>query len=481
MTPEETKKENKDQEHWDQHCFTFSRKDSLSTGTGTGKLEYESKIAQILLDAPNGKEKNIAKVSYHAYTSSGDDRPLFFCFNGGPGAASVWLHVGAFGPKIVNNLDVENYHHGQAIINNENSLLPYGDLVFVDPVGTGFSEVKSEEEQKKFMNEGDDATSLAEFIYRYLDQERCWGRPVFLVGESYGGFRISLLAKTLIDRYSIYPKGLLFVAPFLSGVSIEEKPSNIIAQGNFAVSYAISAWYHGKSSIKAKSIKDTFQQAKDFIRTEWLPALLEKPISEIDEILLKAYGALIGVLPEVLRENQGMFHVLDFSKELFPGEAQYPGRLDSRFLSEHPLSYAPSYVDPALSAIGRSITYKYLEYLSRDFSFQSKIRFEGLSSSVMELWTFKDPFYESALTSLGAAMKQNPTMKSYFIGGHYDLAVTASGIEYDINRLPISSGLRKNIKLDLFEAGHMMYVKQDILAKIVERVSQWFTLKKSLV
>lgn len=462
---------------WEPKPFKHSMTGFLELEGGK-KLSFEAVHEQILLDAPESKKKECAELTYTSYKAEGEARPIFFCFNGGPGAASLWLHMGAFGPKIISNLDITDAGKGQKLEANPHSLLPYGDCVFVDPVGTGISTYESLDLAKEFWNENGDVQSLASFIYKYLFAHKAWGRPVYLVGESYGGYRISLLCHELIDAYGIYPEGLFFVAPFLSGTSLIETPENIIAQANYLIAYIVTSWFHGRSSLRdtVNSEEEVYRIAKEFIHKEVLPRMITQPLPSIDKEVLSKLSEMLGVELGMLEESQGAFNVLDFSRYLFPGEAKYVGRLDSRFLSEFPLTFSPAYIDASRSHYEKSYCSQTQKYFSQEFGLETGNKYEYISPTVHENWVYKEAFLSKALDALSQSMKQNPKMKIYSVAGYYDLAVPASCVSYDLDHLPISDTLRKNIKLDFFPAGHMMYIQTESLEKLVGGAAAWFEL-----
>lgn len=443
----ETKEKKEVESTWNAECRTLVKKNK----------NYSTICGEISVDSPSGdaEKKDTAKVFYTAYLSS-KKRPIMFLFNGGPGGGSVWLHLGGFGPKRVQGLDVDSKVEAK-LVDNKETLLSKSDLVFVDPIGTGLSTYKDEETLKDFCTEKADASYLAQFISRFMNQHKRWGHTLHLCGESYGGYRVALLAYELITKHDIHPTGIFFVAPFLSGAGLTEADPNVIAEANFLCGYAVSAWYHKKSSLNqsCKNESSAHKKAKEFIFEKYLPARLLKNTYELDKSLLKKLSDYIGISVEDIKKEG--INITSFCNKLFPNK-NFAGRIDSRYTLEHPMTLSP-YLDASCLVIGSKLTPHINAYLINQIGWETKERYLSLSEKVNKVWRFEDPFSELAFASLRAAMKLAPKMFIYAAGGYYDLAVPMSCVEYDLKQLADTESLSKRIHVEAFPAGHMMYVQ----------------------
>jgi carboxypeptidase C (cathepsin A) len=460
----------------------FSSQHTFGSGCAISeKFEYHAVVSQILLDADCGKKPKSAKMGFTSFSkihsvshaeadSLRQKRPLVFLFNGGPGSASFWLNVGAFGPFRVSGLDVSDDPVDMSLIENEHSLLPHADLVFIDPIGTGFSEVMNDEIEKYFLDEVSDAQSVAEFIAQYLGRHDGWARPIVIAGESYGGYRASLATERLIDQFGIYPSGLLFVAPFLSGVSIEEVPENAIARMNFFKTFAVTAWYHKKSSLNVhcKTVEQAYEAAHQIVFKDLLTDFVTLNLKDWTMESLQKISVAIGIAPEVLKREGNAFYTHQFSKELLNPLQQYVGRLDSRYVLASQLDFSKGYSDPSLHILNRKIVTQTNALYFGKLQVKYSHRYKHSSETVSKQWIYKNSFFASAFSAVKLCLEKNPQMRIYAATGYYDLAVPAATVDYDFSHLGFSSDSRvKHVK---YPAGHMVYVHEETLKKLSEDV-----------
>ena len=492
--PEEQKKEANSAKDeiisWTTDVFEFKTTFCLNTlSSEQEKASFTSVVSQILLDDPKElRKKDTAKMGFTAYFADSANRheenqrrPVAFCYNGGPGSASLWLHLGAFGPYRATNLDFSSVDLGKysTLVENQWTLLNYCDLVFIDPIGTGFSQAKSQEAEQAFFSDKADAKSIAQFIERFLSKYKLWDRDVYLVGESYGGYRSALVAQELLDDKGIYPKGMLLIAPFLSLAANEELPEHVVARTGFFTAFATTAWFHKRSSLNSscKTAEEAYLQASEFFKSEILLPLFNESLACMPKPLIAKMAGVMGIPADILSEFGDGFSTLHFSQHLFPGLAKYPGRLDSRYTLSHQLEYFPCYQDPAISVLDVRLTQLTNAFLRRTLQATTPIAYCH-SGNFGAKWHYEQ-VGGSAMAALSSVMKKNPHMKIYSAAGYYDLAVPAAGIDYDFKHLNISRELEMNIKREKFEAGHMMYVEVDNLASILEGAASHFLWKKS--
>ncbi|MBP6218709.1 MAG: hypothetical protein KA436_08995 [Oligoflexales bacterium] len=447
---------------WSKEVRTIKKQD-MCKGLG-----YQAICGEILVDSPSGDidKKESGKVFYTAYFSD-QIRPVIFFFNGGPGAASVWLHLGAFGPKRVDGLDVDSHQH--ALVENQETLLNVADLVFVDPIGTGFSSCR-EGLIKEFCGEKTDASYLSQFIIKFMSSYKIWDRPIYLCGESYGGYRSALINYELITKYGLHTKGMILVAPFLSGISTEESAPNIIAEAHFLCGYIVSAWYHGRSSLSklGQDEQSIYQKAKQFAYQEYLPARLKSPLYQLDSELLEHLANMSGIDLSTLKK-EGL-NIQTFCAHLFPGEHRYPGRIDSRYTLQQPVSFSPIYLDPSTVLLSQKLSPATNTYLRQELGWESADSYVMLSKQISEIWQYEEPFYSSAFEALRAGLKLSPRMSIYTAAGYYDLAVPLASVEYDLLQLADTAELAQRLRLEHFAAGHMMYVQEKSRKKLSQSI-----------
>lgn len=434
-------------------------------------LEYKAVCGEILVDSPS-KEKSkeqSGKIFYTSYTSKKETSNVVFCFNGGPGSSSVWLNFGAFGPQRVSNLDVDE-ESDSCLINNAETLLNSGNLVFVDPMGTGFSSCE-EEEFKHFCTEKADASYLSQFIVNYLTQNSLWGKKIFICGESYGGYRTALISEVLIKKYSVHPAGLILIAPFISGVSIEETNPNVIGEAHFLIGYIMTAWYHKKSSLNSEcdDEKTAYQKACAFAYGQFLPARMKNPLARLNSSLLDELSALIGISKDLISKSN--LDVFQFSHHLFQGEKRFVGRIDSRYTLPHPLvATSDEYTDPSLMTMSRKIVSNAQAFFCNQMGWKDKKIYAAFSDEVSRYWKYEDYFLASAFRALQNSLKLSPKLKVHVAAGYYDLAVPAATVEFDLNQIAETEDIQNRITCELYPSGHMMYVQETSLQKLSKSI-----------
>lgn len=461
--------EKNETQKWNQEIKKIVKENSWS-----GKA-CQTVCGEILVDSPakeNPKLK-VGKVFYTAYFSlTEQERPLIFLFNGGPGSSSVWLHFGAFGPQRVNHLDVAT-KLTSSLVENTESLFNVADLIFVDPIGTGFSSC-AEGELKNFCTEYADSVYLSQFITSFLSQHKAWGRRIFLCGESYGGYRVSLIAQHLTKKESLHPAGLILIAPFISGVAIDDVAPNILGEAHYLIGFILAAWYHKRSSLNqtCKNEIEVYQIACDFAYHEYLPSRLAKTLPFLEKNLHEKLSQFTGISTEFFCKYN--LNVATFSEYLFPKEKCFPGRIDSRYVLEHPLVMNHvEYIDPSHVVFSQR-----LNTFTQDYYF-AKICWEGnkpyilMSDEVSKNWRYEEPFYSSAFQALQTVLKLSPDLKIYAAAGYYDLAVPAATVEFDLKQLPETKDMEKRIQLEFFQAGHMMYVHEESHKKLASSVREF--------
>jgi carboxypeptidase C (cathepsin A) len=326
---------------------------------------------------------------------------------------------------------------------------------------------------KEFCTEKADVNYLAQFITSFLSQHKLWGRPLFLCGESYGGYRVSLLSYELITKYDLQCEGLILIAPFLSCTSLIEAAPNLIAEANFLCSYAVSAWYHKRSSLNriCKDEASAYKKAKEWIFETYLPARFRCSPHELDSSLIKKLADLCGVSFDALMK-EGL-NVARFCNNLFPHSKSYAGRVDARYTLEHPLSLSP-YLEPSCVILGSRLSPHMNAYIFNEVGWEGKERYINLSMKVNEAWRVEDSFSELAFTSLRSVLKLSPKLRLYAAAGYYDLAVPLSSVEFDLTQLADTASLKQRIHMQAFPAGHMMYVHDKSRKDLSKGIGKFF-------
>ena len=417
-----------------------------------------------------------ARIFFMAYTL--DDagnrirRPLTFSFNGGPGSASVWLHLGAIGPKRVPmNPDGTMPAPPYQLVDNEYTWLTQSDLVFIDPVGTGYSRAVRPELASKFFGLQGDIESVGEFIRMYLTRSERWTSPLFLAGESYGTTRASALSGYLIDR-GIAFNGIMLISTIMNFETTNFAPGNDIPYVLFLPSYAATAWYHKKlgADLQSKSVQDVAAEAESWASNEYTLALEKGDKLSGQErqdaiVKLSRYTGLSAIFLDNanLRVSLNMFR-----KELLRSERRSIGRLDARFkgYDTNIASDSPDY-DPSEAAIRPPYTSTFNNYVRSELGYKSDLEYYILGGGITSPWNWgTNNNYVDTSVALRNALARNPYLKVFVAMGYYDMATPYYAADYTLHHISIDSMLLRNISTGHYEAGHMMYIDEKSLARM---------------
>lgn len=448
-----------------------------------GKLSYTATVGMMPLNDEFGETQ--AGIFFMAYTKDGVEdsskRNLMFSFNGGPGSSSVWLHLGAVGPKRVilepdGNMPAPPY----ALEDNELSWLEDTDLVFIDPVGTGYSRPAKEDGGKKYWSLEGDIESIGEFIRMYLSRSKRWTSPIHLVGESYGTTRAAGLSSFLLDSKGIALNSIVLVSSILNFQTARFHKGNDLPYQVFLPTYAAAAFYHGKSGYK--TLREALEAAEKFAAGEYVLALSQgSSLSAGDrKKVISQLVKLTGLSADYIESTDLRVDIHRFCKELLRKEKRTVGRLDSRYIGIDANSSTdqPDH-DPSMTAIMAPYTTTLNQYLSTSLGWESDTPYYIFNpGELWKNWSYGDASHGHPDTSecLRAAMSKNPFMKVFIASGYYDLATPYFATEFTLDHLGLDPSLRKNIETQYYEAGHMMYVHTDCLAKLKKDVSSF--LKK---
>jgi len=417
-----------------------------------------------------------ARIFYIAYTLDGvsdpKTRPLMFSFNGGPGSASVWLHLGAIGPRRVRMLDDGMMPPPPYDMeDNQQTWLDQTDLVFIDPVGTGYSRAAKQELASKFFGLKGDIESVGEFIRLYLGRSERWSSPLFLVGESYGTTRASGLSDYLFD-HGVGLNGILLISTVMNFQTIRFADNNDLPLVLILPSYATTAWYHKKLSpqMQSKSVSDVAKEAREFAGNEFMPALMRIDTLSPQERsnLADKYSQFTGLSRDYVERNNFRIELSKFMKELLRDRRRSIGRLDSRFLGiDRNASGDEPDDDPSMNAIRPPYTAAFNDYVRRDLGYKSDVEYYILGGGITSPWNWNtNNGYADTSIPLRDAMAKNPYMKIFIGCGYYDMATPFYAAEYTVSALNLDPSLRKNIAFNYYEAGHMMYIEKNSLKKL---------------
>lgn len=439
------------------------RKDHVATLAGTS-LKYQTTAGLMPIRAKNGDVEG--RIFFTAYRRtdlpSGQKRPLTFVFNGGPGSASVWLHLGLAGPKRPKMGSPEGFMPPPPyeIVTNEDSMLPESDLVFIDPVGTGYSRPEKPELGKRFWSVDGDISSVGEFIRSYLTTENRWLSPIFVMGESYGGIRGSGLANWLHGR-GVGLNGLILVSPYIGSLVQDGGKGNDAPFAFNLPTFAVSAWYHKKlgPDLQRKTADQVYREAMDFVYDEYLPAL-----ERGDNLSAVRRKALIGKLHRLTGLSEAYLddanlRVSDYHwyKELLRKDRYVVGRYDARFTgmdrvwnTDHPDD------DPSYTQVGPAFTSAINDYLPNDLGYKTTNRYyilgEGLGG-----WDYPRGVLDES-EALRQAMHSNPYTKVMVAMGYYDLACPMGSVDQILDKMELDPRLKGNIVRKRYAAGHMIYL-----------------------
>jgi carboxypeptidase C (cathepsin A) len=410
-----------------------------------------------------------------AYTRDGSGaastRPLSFIFNGGPGSASVWLHMGAFGPRKVRlNADGSNAPPPYVYEDNANTLLDQTDMVFIDPVGTGFSRAARPELGPKFWGLDEDIRAMGEFIRLYLTRYERWGSPKFVAGESYGTTRASHLSGYLVDR-GISLNGVVLISAVLNFGASAMDVGNDLGFINFVPSYTATAWFHKKlpADLQRLTLEQATAQAERWAETDYARALMRgSRLSDAERrAAAEQFARYTGLAAGFVEQNDLRVNLGRFNQELLREKRLTTGRLDSRFTSYSTDPGAErGQFDPSEATIRNSFTPIMSDYVRRELNYRNEDVYYILGGGIGR-WRYpQSNGYANVVPSLERAFAKNPDMRLYVAESYYDMATPYYAVEYTLAHMAVDPAIRAKITIDRFAAGHMMYIEAASMVKL---------------
>jgi carboxypeptidase C (cathepsin A) len=422
-----------------------------------------------------------ANLFFIAYTKDGEPdpakRPILFSFNGGPGSSSVWLHMGALGPKMVLMTDEGNtLPPPYKYVDNPNTWLDKADIVFIDPMMTGFTRPAGKSVLNEFTGYDNDLRFVGDFIRLYISKYARWSSPKFIAGESYGTTRAAGLAGYLQDRYNLNVNGIVLISAILDFGTVRTDRGNDVPFPLQLPTFAATAWYHKKADSRFTSLSSLLQEVQQFATGEYAAALMKGdklPDAERAAIINKMHD-YTGLSKEYLDQTNLRLYVGRFNKELLRKEKKTVGRLDARIIGQDYDEAGDEFdYDASLDiAIYGCYTAAINDYIKRDLKYDNDLPYEILTGRVGQ-WTNSQNKYLNVAEPLRAAMVKNPFLKVWICNGYYDMATPYFATDYVIHHMFLPKDLQKNISFTYYEAGHMMYIHKPSLQKLKKDYDQF--------
>jgi carboxypeptidase C (cathepsin A) len=445
---------------------------------GSQTIHYTAHTGTIILRDDDGKPR--ASFFTIAYTRDGADpatRPVTFTFNGGPGSSSVWLHMGAFGPKrVVYADDIGNATAPPyRLTDNEATILDVSDLVFIDPVTTGFSRAIPLADAKKFHGFEADVESVGELIRLWTTRNARWSSPKFLAGESYGTTRAAGLAGWL-QRQGYYLNGVMLISSILNFGTARFDSGNDLAYILFLPTYTATSWYHKRlpGELQQMPLERVVADAEEFALGEYTHALMlgDKLSDDRRRTVVEKLARFTGLSPRYIEQTNLRIDIRRFDKELLRDERRTVGRLDSRFIGiDIDAAGENPEFDPSYASIYGEYTAVLNDWVRRGLKFETDLPYEILTGKVRP-WSY-DRFqnqYLDVAETLRAAMSQNPHLRVLVANGYYDLATPFAATHYTFARMQLDPSLRNNVMMTYYPSGHMMYIERDSRRQLREDV-----------
>ncbi len=445
-------------------------------------VEYSANAGETYLRDKEGEPK--ASIFTFAYTKKNlaDDevRPVTFVWNGGPGSASVWLHMGTYGPKRVSVPSDASYPGAPPypVLDSPETILDVTDLVFVDPVGTGFSRALGDHESKEFWGLNEDGRSMAEFIQTWVTENGRWNSPRFLLGESYGTTRGAVVAKILEGDLMMGLNGIIFISQALDYQgSTPYVRDNIIAHITYVPTMAAAAWYHDKIEPRPESLEVFLTEARAFATDELLPALFKgNTLDDSERARIRDRLAwFTGLSPEYVERANLRVQGTRFRKELLREQGLAIGSLDARYISDE---IDDLNADPQSDAADRAVSSAFkavmMDYMRKDLGIDwDRTYLAPADDELSGQWRYRtvpdgksyEPMFVNTARDLAEALRINPSLKVMVASGYYDLVTPFFDAEYTLNRHDIR---KEQVDYKYYGGGHMMYVNDPSRTQLLE-------------
>lgn len=461
---------------------------------GGARVRYTATAGYLPLFEESGE--HLANVYFTAYTRddvpAGSDRPITFAFNGGPGAASLWLHLG-LGPKRVRmaepgadtRFDVDDpLPPPYELVENEHSWLDLTDLVFIDPVGTGYSRPAPGVARSRFHGYVEDIDYLSEFIRLYTTRFERWSSPKFLAGESYGTTRVAGMSDHLQQRHGMFLNGVILISASINFQTRIPHPGNDLPHLLHLPTFTATAWYHNRLDPELQQdLGRTLAEVEEFVLSDYSEALMrgdDLPPAERDRIV-RALARYTGLSPEFVDQANLRITTDRFTKELRRDDRRTVGRLDSRFVgidrdaAGEGTEYDPSYGGAIMGPFTATLN----DYLRTELGFENDLSYEVRGS--VRPWSYRifEGRYVDSAEPLRRAMNENPYLQLFVANGYYDLATPYFATEYSLDQMYLDESLEDNVRVEYYRAGHMMYIHEPSLEKLKRDISSYYATATS--
>jgi carboxypeptidase C (cathepsin A) len=427
-------------------------------------IKYTATAGTIPIRLDNGKVA--ARMFFVAYTKDGEDvktRPISFLYNGGPGSATVWLHMGSFAPVHVQMADdgfqpAPPYH----LVDNPNSLIDVSDLVFVDAIDTGYSRAMDGVDNAQFHGQEGDIRAFGEFINTYLSAYDRWPSPKFLIGESYGTIRSAGLSQELQSRHGVELNGIVLISSLLTYQTLQPAPNNDVAYAGQIETFAATAWYHKKlpADLQSKTVKQVVDEARTFAFGDYMHALTQgNRLTDAErKAMADTLARFTGLSPEFILQSNLRVNSGRFRKELLRDKRLMIGRLDGRFTAlDADAAGERQEFDPSNTALQGAYTALFHDYIANDLKWESDLHYP--SSGNVRPWTYVQNRDMDETDALRQTMAKNPFLRVFVACGYYDMATYMGGSEFNFSHLAYDAPITDRVSFGYYEAGHMIYIR----------------------
>jgi carboxypeptidase C (cathepsin A) len=431
---------------------------------GGREIKYTATVGTIPIRVDNNQIA--ARMFFVAYTKDGEDsrtRPVSFLFNGGPGSATIWLHMGSFAPKHVRMAD-EGFQPAPPfeLQDNENSLIDASDLVFVDAISTGFSRTAPGVSSEQFHGQTGDIRAFGEFINGWLTTYKRWASPKYLIGESYGTIRSAGLSAELQQTHGIELNGIVLISALLTYQTLSPAPNNDVAWAALIESFTADAWYHKRlpGDLQSKTLKQAVDEARTFAWGDYMTALTKgNTLSDAERTAMAGKLArLTGLSPQFILNANLRVSAERFRKELLRDKRLVLGRLDGRFTAlDADAAGERQEFDPSNTALQGPYTALFQDYVRNDLRWDTELRYA--TSGNVRPWTYDQNRYMDMTDALRGTMTRNPFLKVFVAIGYYDMATIMGGAEFNFTHLAYDKQVTDRVSYGYYEAGHMIYIR----------------------
>jgi carboxypeptidase C (cathepsin A) len=431
---------------------------------GGREIRYTATAGTLPIRLDNGQIA--ARMFFVAYTKDGEDvktRPISFLYNGGPGAATIWLHMGSFAPRHVEMAPdgfqpAPPYH----LVDNENTLLDVTDMVFVDAIDTGYSRVVSGVNNQQFHGQSGDLRAFGEFISNYLRTYSRFPSPKYLIGESYGTIRSAGLSQEIQERHGIELNGIVLVSSLLTYQTLSPAPDNDVAYAANIETFTADAWYHKKlpADLQNLSLKQAVDQSRTFAWGDYMLALTKgNTLTDAERTAMaQKLARFTGLSQQFILNANLRVSAERFRKELLRDKRLAIGRLDGRFTSiDADAAGEREEFDISNSALQGPYTAMFQDYVKNELKWETDLHYP--TSGNVRPWTYDQNRYMDMTEALRSAMTHNPFLKVFVAIGYYDMATIMGGAEFNFTHLAYEKQVIDRVSYGYYEAGHMIYIR----------------------